>query len=103
LWAEKNWILHHDNAPLHSALTVCEFFAKNDMITMDHHFYLPDLAPCDFFVWILHHDNAPLHSALTVCEFFTKNDMITMDHLFYLPDLAPCDFFVPQSENDYVG
>jgi hypothetical protein len=35
LWVEKNWILHHDNSPLHSALTVREFFAKNNMITMD--------------------------------------------------------------------
>jgi hypothetical protein len=28
LWAEKNWILHHDNAPLHSARIVCEFFLQ---------------------------------------------------------------------------
>jgi hypothetical protein len=31
LWAEKNWILHHDNAPLHSALIGHEVFAKNDI------------------------------------------------------------------------
>jgi hypothetical protein len=49
LWAGKNWILHHDNAPTHSALIVREFFAKNDMITTDHPSYSPDLAPCDFF------------------------------------------------------
>jgi hypothetical protein len=49
LWAEKNWILRHDSAPLHSALTVPEFFTKNDMITMDHPSYSPDLASCDFF------------------------------------------------------
>jgi hypothetical protein len=51
LWAEKNWILHHDNAPSHSALTVREFFAKNDMITTDHPSNSPDLAPCDFFMF----------------------------------------------------
>jgi hypothetical protein len=45
LWTEKNWILHHDNAPSHSALTVREFFAKNYMITTDHPSYSPDLAP----------------------------------------------------------
>jgi hypothetical protein len=49
LWAEKNWILHHDNAPSHLTLIVSEFFAKNDMITMDHLSYLPDIAPCNFF------------------------------------------------------
>jgi hypothetical protein len=26
LWAEKNWILHHDSAPSHSMLIVREFF-----------------------------------------------------------------------------
>jgi hypothetical protein len=29
-------------------LIACEFFAKNEMITMDHSSYLPDLTPCDF-------------------------------------------------------
>jgi hypothetical protein len=48
LWAEKNWILHHDNAPPHSMLIVYEFFAKNDMITTNHPSYSPNLAPCDF-------------------------------------------------------
>jgi hypothetical protein len=51
LWAEKNWILHHNNAPLNSALIVCEFFAKNNMITTDHPSYLPDLVHCDFFLF----------------------------------------------------
>jgi hypothetical protein len=30
LWTEKNWILHHDSAPLHLVLIVREFFSKND-------------------------------------------------------------------------
>jgi hypothetical protein len=51
LWTEKNWILHHDNAPSHSVLIVREFFTKNDMITMDHPSYLPDLAPCNSFLF----------------------------------------------------
>jgi hypothetical protein len=50
LWAEKNWVLYHDNAPSNSALIVRDFFAKNDMITMDHPSYLPDLAPCNIFL-----------------------------------------------------
>jgi hypothetical protein len=49
LWAEKNWILHHDNALSHLALIVREFFTKNDMMTMDHPSYSPDLVPCEFF------------------------------------------------------
>jgi histone-lysine N-methyltransferase SETMAR len=51
LWAEKNLILHYDNAPSHSALIVREFFAKNDMITMNHPSYSPCLAPYDFFLF----------------------------------------------------
>jgi histone-lysine N-methyltransferase SETMAR len=49
LWAEKNWILHHNNVPSHLVLIVREFFTKNDMITTDHPSYSPDLAPCNFF------------------------------------------------------
>jgi histone-lysine N-methyltransferase SETMAR len=50
-WAERNWILHPNSAPSHSALIVREFFAKNNMITMDHPYYSPDLVPCDFFLF----------------------------------------------------
>jgi hypothetical protein len=46
-----SWILHHDNAPSHLVLIVHEFFAKNNMITMDHPSYSPDLAPCDSFLF----------------------------------------------------
>jgi hypothetical protein len=51
LWAAKNYILHHDNAPSHSALVVHEFFTKNDMITMDHTSYSLNLAPLNFFLF----------------------------------------------------
>jgi histone-lysine N-methyltransferase SETMAR len=50
LWHNK-WIFHHDNAPAHDVLRVCEFLAKNSITKMDHPPYLPDLAPCDF--WFL--------------------------------------------------
>jgi hypothetical protein len=30
LWPDK-WILHHDNAPAHDVLRVCEFMAKNSI------------------------------------------------------------------------
>ena len=47
LWPNK-WILHPDNAPLHDALGVCEFLAKNYVTKMDHPPYSPDLAPAIF-------------------------------------------------------
>ena len=50
LWDEKSWVLHHDNAPSHNALSIWEFLAKNNIVLMDQPPYSPDLALCDFFV-----------------------------------------------------
>jgi hypothetical protein len=47
LWPDK-WILHHDSAPAHGALRVCEFLAKNSITKMDHSPYSPNSAPCNF-------------------------------------------------------
>jgi hypothetical protein len=33
---EKDWILHQNNAPSHTAFFVPEFFSKSDMIITDH-------------------------------------------------------------------
>jgi transposase len=51
LWTENAWILHQDNAPLHTVLVTREFLAKNKITTMDHPPYSPDLAPCDFYLF----------------------------------------------------
>jgi hypothetical protein len=45
------WILHHDNALAHDALAVWEFLAKKSIMKLDHPPYLPDLAPCDFWLF----------------------------------------------------
>ena len=54
-WPEmcKNgdWLLHHDNAPTHTLLFVREFLTKNNMTTVPHSAYSPDLAPCAFYVF----------------------------------------------------
>jgi histone-lysine N-methyltransferase SETMAR len=50
LWPDK-WILHHNNAPGHDALRVREFLAKKSITKMNHPPYLPDLAPCDFWLF----------------------------------------------------
>ena len=51
LWAEKSWILHHDNAPAHASLLIRSFLAKNGTIVLQQPPYSPDLAPCDFFLF----------------------------------------------------
>jgi hypothetical protein len=35
----------------HDALRVREFLAKKSITKMDHPFYLPELAPCDFWLF----------------------------------------------------
>ena len=51
LWENRSWILHHDNAPAHNALSIREFLAKNNITLLDQPPYSPDLAPCDFFLF----------------------------------------------------
>ena len=51
MWAAKNFQLHHDNAPAHSAHVVQAFLAKNSMPLIRQAPYSPDLAPCDFWLF----------------------------------------------------
>jgi hypothetical protein len=50
MWKKGSWILHHDNAPAHSALSVKTFLAKHKISILEHPPYSPDLAPCDIFI-----------------------------------------------------
>jgi len=47
----NSWILHHDNAPAHMALSVREFLATKQITMLEHPAYSPDLAPSDFFLF----------------------------------------------------
>ena len=49
-YQDGRW-LHHDNAPVHTAGKVLEFLHRNNMQTVPHPPYSPDLAPCDFFLF----------------------------------------------------
>ena len=44
-FANNSRILHHDNAPAHTALSVREFLATKQITVLDHSAYSPDLAP----------------------------------------------------------
>ena len=50
-WAQKTLILHHDNAPAHTALSVKQFLVLKEITTLHHPSYSSDLAPCDFFLF----------------------------------------------------
>jgi len=49
LFANKSWILHHNNAPAHTALSVKEYLATKQITVLEHPAYSPDLAPVTFF------------------------------------------------------
>jgi len=46
-----DWVLHHDNAPPHTALSIREFLAKKSIPVLPHPPYSPGLAPCDFYLF----------------------------------------------------
>ena len=50
MWRAKNFLLHHDNAPAHSAHVIHNFLAKSGMLFVHHAPYSPDLAPCSFWL-----------------------------------------------------
>jgi len=51
LFANNSWILHDDNAPAHTALSVKELLATKQITVLEHPAYSPDLAPSDFFLF----------------------------------------------------
>lgn len=51
LWKDQSWILHHENAPPHTALIVRDTLAKGGTTVLSQPPYSPDLAPCDFFLF----------------------------------------------------
>ena len=50
-FANDSWILHHNNAPAHTALSVREFLATKQIPVSEHPVYSPDLAPSNFFLF----------------------------------------------------
>jgi len=51
LFADNSWILHHNNAPTHMALSVMEFLETKQITVPERPAYSPDLAPSDFFLF----------------------------------------------------
>lgn len=50
-WQRNDWLLHHDNAPPHTALIIKRFLAKHGTVKLPQPPVSPDLAPCDFFLF----------------------------------------------------
>jgi len=69
LFANNSWILHHDNALAHMALSVREFLATKQITVLEHPAYSPVLAPSDFFLF-------PKIKAILEGRHFDDNDDI---------------------------
>ena len=51
LLAEEGWLLHCDNAPVHTATSVKTFLARRRVEILPHPSYSPDLAPANFWLF----------------------------------------------------
>lgn len=48
---KSTWVLHHDNAPCHTAISISQFLATKNIPVAPQPPYSPDLSPCDFFLF----------------------------------------------------
>ena len=51
LWVTGDWQLHHNNVPTHALCVMKGFLAKHQITQVTPPPYIPDLAPCDFWVF----------------------------------------------------
>ena len=81
LWTNQSWVLHHDNAPIHSSFLVRNFLVKNETTVVPQPSYPPNLAPADFFLF------PKLKSTLKGHRFDTidKIQKNSMNELFTIP------------------
>ena len=47
----RTWMLHHDNAPCHTAVPINEFLAEKSIPVVPQPPYLTGFSPCDFFLF----------------------------------------------------
>ena len=65
----RTCMLHHDNAPCHTAGSINEFLVEKRISVFSQPPYSPDLSPCDFFLfpWLKTH--------LKGCHFVTLDNI----------------------------
>jgi transposase len=71
MWTAGSWLLHHDNAPAHTVLSIRQFLAKHSIPTLPYPPYSPDLSLPDFFLF------PKLKITLKGRRFQTVEDIIT--------------------------
>ena len=51
MWRGRRFLLHHDNAPAHTAVLTLAFIGSSGINMVPHPPYSPDLVPCDYFIF----------------------------------------------------
>jgi transposase len=51
IWTVGSWVLHHNNAPAHTSLSIRQFLAKHSIHTLSQRPYSPDLSFPEFFLF----------------------------------------------------
>ena len=46
-----DWVPHHDDVPVYTALSIQEFLTKKNILVLPRPPHSPDLAPCDFYLF----------------------------------------------------
>jgi hypothetical protein len=79
--ARRGLLLHHDNAPSHTANLTTQYLAENKIKTVPHPAYSPDLAMCDFWLF------AGLKRNLRCPTFRSEEelDAAVMDYFEFIP------------------
>ena len=52
IWQSGDWFLHHDNTPVHTALSVNRYLSSQGWAVVPHPPCSPDLSPYDFFLFL---------------------------------------------------
>ena len=69
-WRKHNWFLLHDNAPAHWSVLFKDILPNDNVTTLEHPPYFPDLAAADFYLF------PRLKSALKGRRFCDATDII---------------------------
>jgi aminoglycoside/choline kinase family phosphotransferase len=50
-WRANSWFLLHDSAPTHRSVLLRDFLAKNNVTTLQHPPYSPNMTAADFYLF----------------------------------------------------
>ena len=50
-WENRDWLLHHGNAQVHTAISIRRFLAETQVPQLSQPPYSPDMAPRDFWLF----------------------------------------------------